>query len=132
MRVVKVELTGEKLSGDIDFFHKRELRLFPENEELKTVYIVNTGIISADIDTNSVEAEVELIINVYKYGHKMTAQELYGLFCYATIFNYMTMRTQMIEKNIYHDDDFYRPTIIVPSFEDVENDILEIMRAAYK
>lgn len=128
---IKVELKGEKLIGDLDFMFKRELRLFPEDVELKTIYTVKTLIITADTYANTVEAEVELIINIYKYGHKMTVYDLYGMFCYATIFNYMTLTNEMIKNNIFHNEEFYKPTIIVPSFEVVEEDILDIMRGAY-
>ena len=72
-----------------------------------------------------------LIINVYNYGMNLDIQKIYGLFCYGTIFNFMTIKNDIINKKIVHYNDYYNPTLIIHSFQSVEKEILKEMERAY-
>ena len=100
----KVILTGDKLIGDIDFIYANPIQLFPTDKELKSILVINTSITTSDTDANTVEAETELVINVYNYEHNLGIEEIYGLFSYATIFNHMTITNEIRNKGIMHNE----------------------------
>lgn len=127
----KVVLTGEKLIGDIDFMYANSIKLFPSDEELKTIFIITTALVTTDTSANTVDAETELMILAYKYEFNFEVEDLYGLFCYATIFNYLTLTNDIRDKGIMHNDEFYRPTVVVPSFDKMRDEIVRVRNRAY-
>jgi len=86
---------------------------------------------TADTSGNTVEAETELILNVYNYEKDLNEIQLYGLFCYATIFNYMHITNEMVTKQIMHNDDYYKPTVLIPEYEELKTDFTDIIKKAY-
>ena len=123
-------LKGEKLTGDLDFLTACNISLLI-HPELAAIFTVKTSLSTTDTDGHTVDAESELVMNVYKYGFRFDLIELYGLYCYATIFNYYTLATKMVENNIMHDEAHYKPTIVVHSLNQMEKQILEVLHKAY-
>ena len=130
---VKAELKGNELSGDIDFMYGRLIDLFHIDPDLKTIFKVNTSLVTVDTTGNTVEAENETIMNIYKYEHQFNVDDLYGLFCYATIMNYKAITQAICDNNITHNGVLYKPTVVIPTLEAIKNDLLsEIEKASGK
>ena len=124
-------LTGDKLIGDIDSMYSNSVTLLPTDEELKSILLFNTSFVVTDTDGHTIEASTDLMINVYNYEHKLGIEEIYGLCSYATIFNYMTLTNFINSKGFLHNDEIYRPTVIIPSFDKMKEQIIKARNKAY-
>jgi len=127
----RIELKGKNLIGEIDFMHSDIIKLYPVHPDVASVMAVETSIFTTDTDGNTVEAETTLIINIHNYEQNLDILKIYGLFCYGTIFNYMTIKNTILQNDIKHDDSIYIPTVIIPSFQTMEQQIIEEMKRAY-
>ena len=127
-----VKVSGGNLIGDIDYMFGRKIVLFPQDENLKTILLITPSITAADTHGTTVETEVEIIMNIYKYEYRFTAIDLYGLFCHAYIVGYHVIRSEIERQNILHNDQIYRPTMTIPSFEGVKDDIFRELKNVYK
>lgn len=124
-------LTGDKLIGDIDSMYSNSVTLLPTDKELKSILLFNTAFVVTDTDGHTIEASTDLMVNVYNYEHKLGIEEIYGIFTYATIFNYMTITNFINSKAFLHDEEIYRPTVVIPSFDNMKDRIIEARNKAY-
>lgn len=98
----KVNLQSGKLIGEfidtLDSAYGWTIELLPADAELKTILIIGTAVNLVDNFGNVIESETELVINIYTYEQNLGTYELYGLFTYATVFNYMTLYNEYAAK----------------------------------
>lgn len=125
-----VELKGNQLTGEIDFMTACNMNLII-HPELASIFTVKNSLVTTDTDGNIVEAESEVVMNIHKYDFRFEVSDLYGLYCYATIFNFYMLATKMVEKEIMHNDVHYKPTMIVHSLAQMEQEILKVLNKAY-
>lgn len=125
----KVE--GENLNGELDYMYKYFITLFAADEKLKTVFTVKHIISTADSHGYSVDSEVEIVMNIYKYEYPFADVDLYGLFCHAYIVSYHVITAEINRKNILHDGQPFKPTMSVPSFDKVKDEIREEIKKVY-
>lgn len=126
-----VELKGNNLMGELDFMTARDINLVTVDEQLRNVVRVKTSLITADTSGSSVEANCTLMIMIYNYGQNLDIAKVYGLFVYATIYNFMAITNTIASKEIKHNDSYYRPTVTIPSFQQMEKEIISEMKRAY-
>ena len=124
-------LTGEKLIGDIDSMYSNSVTLLPTDKELKSILLFNTSFVVTDTYGHTIEASTDFMVNVYNYEHKLGIEEIYGIFTYATIFNYMTLTNFINSKGFLHNDEIYRPTVVIQSFDNMKDRIIEARNKAY-
>ena len=124
-------LNGDRLIGDIDSMYANSVTLYQTDKELKSILLFNTSFVVTDTDGHTIDASTDLMINVYNYEHKLGVEEIYGLCSYATIFNYMTLTNFINSKGFLHNDEIYRPTVIVPSFDKMKEQIIQTRNKAY-
>ncbi len=127
----KVEIKGNNLTGDVDFMTAYNISLIP-HQELAIIFTVKTSLFTSDTNGNTVEAESELVMNIYKYGAKPTLTDLYGLYCSGTIANFYKITGTIKDKGIMKDNVFYVPTIIVHSIEYMKEHLLDVLNKAYE
>lgn len=125
------KVSGANLIGDIDFMYGNAIKLFPPDNDLKLVLFVKTGLTTTDTSLNIVESETELWISFYHYNHQVGIEEIYGLFCYATIFNYMAITNSIRDNGILHNETPYIPTVVIPSFSKMKDEIRSEINLAY-
>lgn len=126
-----VKLTGTQLVGELDFMFRNTPVLYPTDPELKIIFTVKTEITASDVHGHSVEASTDMIFNVYNYENDMRLPELYGLYCCAVISNHYIILNKIIAEGIKHNDEIYKPTIIVPSFQKAKPDLVFARNKAY-
>ena len=124
-------LNGDRLIGDIDSMYANSVTLYQTDKELKSILLFNTSFVVTDTDGHTIDASTDLMINVYNYEHKLGVEEIYGLCSYATIFNYMTLTNFINSKGFLHNNEIYRPTVIVPSFDKMKEQIIQTRNKAY-
>lgn len=124
-------MTGEKLIGDIDSMYSNSITMFPTDGELKSILVFNTSLVVTDTYANTIEASTDLIVNVYNYDHQLGIEEIYGLFTYSTVFNYMEIYNAIKNNRFFHNDEIYAPPVIIPSFEKTKDKIIKARNSAY-
>jgi hypothetical protein len=111
--------------------YANSVTLFPTDKELKSILLFNTSFVVTDTDGHTIEVSTDLMVNVYNFEHKLGIEEIYGLCTYAIIFNYMTLTNFITAKGFLHNDEIYRPPVIIPSFDKMKDRIIEARNKAY-
>lgn len=131
----KIEMKGDRLIGElmdnIDFMNGWSIIIYPPYKELKTVIVIETLFSVVDSFLNTIDATTELMLNVYKYEENLEVEDIYGLFCYATIQNYMVLKNELIDQKIMHNDGIYNPPVVILTLNKVRESIITARKNAY-
>lgn len=126
-----LKVVGKSMTGEIDSMFGRKIELL-KDDKLQTILVVSPSYSATDTNGNTVDAECEIFINVYKYEFPFNEIEIYGLFCHAYIAFYHIIANEIIRQDIRLNDEIFKPTKTIPSFDMVKDEIRDELNKIYE